>query len=162
MTNINQLKFTNANLESVPYDGSEITWRVSAYVLIVKDGKLLLAKNRLEKFYDVLGGGIDIGESIEEALYREAKEEGGVTIRLGKLLFAEQDWFYHRKGKFYQTLQLYYEAELIGEISRPTDPDIEWTDFVPIDEVDTKYKLAVSERAGKSIKEYLLSLKKDL
>lgn len=159
MTNINQLQFTNANLEPVPYDGSEITWRVSAYVLIVQDGKLLLAKNRLEKFYDVLGGGIDIGESIEAALHREAEEEGGVTIKLGKLLFAQQDWFYHRKGKFYQTLQLYYEAKLFGDVGKPTDPDMEWTGFVPIDEVDVKYKLAVSTSVGKSIKEYLLSRK---
>lgn len=159
MININKLNFINANLEPVPYDGSEITWRVSAYVLIVKDEQLLLAKNRLEKFYDVLGGGIDIGETIEEALHREALEEGGVNIQIGKLLFSVQDWFYHRKGKFYQTLQLYYEAEMIGNVSDPTDPDIEWTGFVPIEEVDSKYKLAVSPSAGKSIKQYLDSKK---
>lgn len=159
MSDLGQLKFINANLEYVPYDGSEITWRISAYVLVVRDGKLLLAKNRLEKFYDVLGGGIDIGETIEDTLHREALEEGGAEISIGRLLFVSQDWFYHRKGKFYQTLQLYYEAELIGDIGKPTDPDIEWTGFVPIDDVDAKYKLAVSTSVGKSIKQYLESKK---
>ncbi|MBP7774964.1 NUDIX domain-containing protein, partial [Candidatus Woesebacteria bacterium] len=66
--------FSNANLEPVPYDGSEVTWRVSAYALIIRDGKLLLAKSKHEKFYDVIGGGVDIGETIEEALHREAAE----------------------------------------------------------------------------------------
>jgi 8-oxo-dGTP pyrophosphatase MutT (NUDIX family) len=125
MSSTNHFNFINANLEPVPYDGSEVTWRISAYVLITKDAQLLLAKSRLEKFYDVLGGGIDIGETIEEALHREALEEGGAYINIGKLLFVAQDWFYHRKGNFHQTLQLYYEAEVIGELDQPTDPDIE-------------------------------------
>ena len=155
MKHINQLKFVNANLEPVPYDGSEITWRVSAYVLIVKDGNLLLAKNRLERFYDVLGGGVDIGETIEDTLDREALEESGVKIKIGKLLFNAMDWFYHRKGKFYQTLQLYYEAELVGDASNPTDPDIEWTGFVPTTDIETNYKLAASPFVVESIKHYL-------
>lgn len=155
MKPLNQLKFVNANLEEVPYDGSEITWRVSAYVLVIKNGEVLLAKNRLEKFYDVLGGGVDIGETIEETLHREALEEGGVQIKVGKLLFTALDWFYHRKGKFYQTLQLFYEAELVGEASSPTDPNIEWTGFVPFTEIDTKFKLAASAFVVESIKKYL-------
>ncbi|MBP7774829.1 NUDIX domain-containing protein [Candidatus Woesebacteria bacterium] len=149
--------FINANLEPVPYDGSEVTWRVSAYALIIKDGKLLVAKSRHEKFYDVIGGGVDIGETIEEALHREALEEAGAHIEIGKLLFTAMDWFYHRKGKFYQTLQLYYQAELVSELEQATDPDIEWTGFVPITEVGHTYTLAVSESAKRSIRQFLTS-----
>ncbi len=54
MKQTNQLQFVNANLEPVQYDGSEISWRVSAYAVIVIDGNLLLAKSRHEKYYDVL------------------------------------------------------------------------------------------------------------
>jgi 8-oxo-dGTP pyrophosphatase MutT (NUDIX family) len=149
--------FSNANLEPVPYDGSEVTWRVSAYALIIRDGKLLLAKSKHEKFYDVIGGGVDIGETIEEALHREAAEEAGAQIEIGKLLFTAMDWFYHRKGKFYQTLQLYYQAELVGELGKATDPDIEWTEFVPIADVGQTYTLAVSESAERSIRQFLAS-----
>lgn len=152
--------FINANLEPVPYDGSEVTWRVSAYALIIKDRKLLLAKSRHEKYYDVIGGGVDIGETIEEALHREAMEEAGARIQIGKLLFTAMDWFYHRKGKFYQTLQLYYQAELVGELEQATDADIGWTGFVPIAEVGPTYTLAVSESAERLINEYLTALSK--
>lgn len=155
MKPLDQLKFVNANLEKVPYDGSVITWRVSAYVLITKNDTVLLTKSKHEKYYDVLGGGVDIGETIEETLHREALEEGGVHIKVGKLLFNAMDWFYHREGRFYQTLQLFYEAELVGEASYPTDSNIEWTGFVPFTEVEKKYKLAASPFVVESIKKYL-------
>jgi len=45
-------EFENADLEPVLYDGSEITWRISTYSLIVRDNNLLLAKSKLEKYYD--------------------------------------------------------------------------------------------------------------
>lgn len=154
-----QRGFINANLEAVPYDGSEITWRVSAYVLAVKDSKLLVAKSKHEHNFDVIGGGVDIGETIEDALVREAMEEGGVRIKPGKLLFTSVDWFYHRKGKFYQTLQLYYEADIIGEIGNATDPDMERTELVPIDDIGNSCKLAASPNVVASIQAYLADYK---
>jgi ADP-ribose pyrophosphatase YjhB (NUDIX family) len=103
----------------------------------------------------VLGGGVAIGETIEETLVREALEEGGANIAIGKLQFSAMDWFYHRKGKFYQTLLLFYDAELIGEPSKPTDPNIEWTGFVPIEDVQTKYQLAAPTAAVEFIKQFI-------
>jgi 8-oxo-dGTP pyrophosphatase MutT (NUDIX family) len=151
----NQLKFLNANLEEVPYDGSEISWRVSAYALVVNNNQLLLTKNKLEQFYDVLGGGVEIGETIEETLKREALEEAGAHITPGRLLFSAMDWFYHRKGRFYQTLLLYYEANLLAELGKPADPSIAWSGFVPFEEVEKSYKLAAPSQAVASIQAYL-------
>lgn len=155
MPSLSTRTFVNANREPVPYDGSPITWRVSAYSLIVKEGQLLLAKSRLEKFYDVIGGGIEIGETIEETLHREALEEGGAHIKIGQLLFSTVDWFYHRKGVFYQTLQLFYESELVGPLTQPTDPEIEWSGLVPFSEVETKYQLSNSIDVVNFITQYL-------
>ncbi|PWU23462.1 hypothetical protein C5B42_02815 [Candidatus Cerribacteria bacterium 'Amazon FNV 2010 28 9'] len=150
-----QHHFINANLEPVEYDGSPITWRISAYALIIKDGKLLIGKSKFEKHYDVIGGGIELGETIEEALHREALEEGGVTIKIGKLLFAATDWFYHRKGNFHETLQLYYEAQIVRDIESPTDPDIEQARFIPLEEIGSVYPLSVSPQVDTLIKHYL-------
>lgn len=150
-----QRDFVNANLEPVAYDGSGITWRISAYILVVKDDALLVAKSKHENFFDVIGGGVDLGENIEDALYREALEEAGVHIKVKKLLFTSVDWFYHRKGNFHQTLQLYYEAEVVGEPGKPTDPEIETAQFVQISEIGVSCQLAASPNVVTLIREYL-------
>ncbi len=138
---VTQCTFTNADQEVVPYDGSPIVWRISAYAYVIKDGRLLIAKNSREKLCDIVGGGIEMGETIQEALQREAVEEAGATISVGKLLDVYQDWFYHHEAGFCQTIQLFYMAEIIGELSKPTDERTEWTKFVSLDEIGTKYRL---------------------
>lgn len=74
------------------------------------------------------------------------------------MLFSVVDWFYHPKTGFHQSLQMYYQAEMTSDRGTPTDPRTEWVGFVPFDEVDTKYKLAVSPTAGALIKEHLTHL----
>lgn len=61
--------------------------RVSA--VIIKDEKILLIHRvKPDKEYFVfLGGGIEEGESAEEALKREAKEELGIEVKKMRLLF---------------------------------------------------------------------------
>lgn len=64
------------------------------------------------------------------------------------------DWFYHRNGNYYQTLQLFYEAKLHGSLNEPTESDIEWRGFVSIDEVGDKYRLPlIVEQVIKEIKD---------
>ena len=58
--------------------------RVAAKALVVKDNKILILQrkrtspnDKLE--WDIPGGGIEQGESFEQALYRELKEEINIT-----------------------------------------------------------------------------------
>ncbi len=77
--------------------------RKSARALIIQDGKLLtfLRKRYSRKtgewieYYSIPGGGIDKGESPEDAALRELYEEMGVRIKLGDLVA-------HRIGKFFE------------------------------------------------------------
>lgn len=145
--------FINADQEAVEYDGSSVTWRVSAYVIVKKDNAMLILKNKNEKLYDIPGGGIEMGESIEEALHREAMEEAGASVKIGQLIDVAQGWFKHVNGNFYQTLQLFYAAELIGELVEPTEGTTEWVGWVKMNELD-KYPLptAVKNNLMKNIK----------
>lgn len=138
---LTQKTFLNADQETVQYDGSPISWRVSAYVIIRQNSQVLIIKNRTEKLYDIIGGGIEFGEDIKEALARECMEEAGIQAKIGRLLDAKVNWFSHKNGQFYQTLQLFYEAELLGEMGQPTEEDIVWREFVPESEIGTTYKL---------------------
>ena len=58
----NLVTFTDSNGEPVAYDGSEVTWRVSAYAVIVSNNQVLLVRGKDEKLFDVVGGGVEFGE----------------------------------------------------------------------------------------------------
>jgi len=140
-TDLHNKNFTNVDQETVKYDGSPLSWRVSAYALIQKDNKVLIIKNKKEKLHDIVGGGIEFGENIAQALSREVYEECGAKIKIGKLLHAQVDWFYHKSGKYYQTMQLFYTATLTDRLEKPSEENTEWRGWVDLDEIGKKYKL---------------------
>ncbi len=86
---------------------SMIAFRPSVYGVVVKDGKVLLVKQW--DGYDFPGGGIDVGETIDQALKREVWEETGLRIEKDKLLACEEDFFtHHYTGKHFQSILFYY------------------------------------------------------
>jgi 8-oxo-dGTP pyrophosphatase MutT (NUDIX family) len=56
----------------------ELCTAIICIALVDNGDKVVLAKN--ERGWELLGGHIEEGESIEEALHREAEEEGGFII----------------------------------------------------------------------------------
>ena len=56
-----------------------------------------LEKERQE-YYVIPGGGVENGETIEEAVIREMKEETSLDVRLGELFYELED--YDGQGKF--------------------------------------------------------------
>jgi len=69
--------------------------RIAVRGIIYKDGKLLSQRLKAYRrnnrdFWCTPGGGLDIGESIEEGLRREMIEETGIDPKIGRLLFVQQ------------------------------------------------------------------------
>ena len=62
-------------------------------VAIIKDDQILLARNRNFKlpFYSVLAGFVEPGESLEDCVNREIKEEVGITVKNIRY-FGSQPW----------------------------------------------------------------------
>ncbi len=58
---------------------ADCLYRLSAKAVIIQDGKLLMAKER-EGWWGLPGGGIDHGETVEQALRRELSEELGLAF----------------------------------------------------------------------------------
>lgn len=67
------------------------TLRAAVYLLLIKDGKILLARRVNTSWrngqYSLIAGHLDPDESIQTAMIRESKEEAGITISSSDLKF---------------------------------------------------------------------------
>jgi 8-oxo-dGTP diphosphatase len=84
--------------------------RVRIGGLLLRDGAILLAAHRglLPKdapFWSPPGGGWQFGESIQEALVREFREETGLTVRVGRFLHLHEF-----STNELQALELFFEV----------------------------------------------------
>jgi NAD+ diphosphatase len=64
-------------------------------VRVEKDGKILLARHaqRSQEFYTCLAGYVEVGESLEEAVHREVREEVGIELDAVRYV-CSQPWPY--------------------------------------------------------------------
>ncbi len=78
-------------LHEFPLDS--LRWRPSVYAIIVQDGKILLSPQF--DGYDLPGWGIELWETISNALIREVKEETGIDVELQTLVHVDSNFFVH-------------------------------------------------------------------
>jgi len=111
----------NERAKECPACGHVVFPRVSPamMVLVKRDRELLLARaNRFPNaMYSALAGFVEPGESIEDCVHREVREEVGIEVdRLS--YFASQSW------AFPHSLMIAYTAEYAGGDMRPCDDEI--------------------------------------
>lgn len=61
-------------------------FRVGAFAIIERDGHYLLARRRDIGWWNLAGGGMEYGETVEEALRREVREEVGVDVEIERVV----------------------------------------------------------------------------
>jgi len=121
----------------------QLSFRPSVYGVIINDGKILLS--RQWGGYDFPGGGIELGETVEQALIREVKEETGLEVRVGHIITAGNSFFKFPFGeKYVQAIVLYYWCEVIGgtlsadfldECEKQYADKPEWIDIKEIEKI---------------------------
>lgn len=91
----------------------QLSFRPAVYAVIIKDEKVLLSKEW--DGYDFPGGGIKLGERIQDALVREVKEETGFDVEVGRFLAAHDNFFKKiSSGKYVHSILLHYACTVIG------------------------------------------------
>lgn len=106
-----------------------------AEAIIIQNNAVLMVKQYVERgdiVWNFPGGGIEEGESPEQACIREVKEETGIDIRLQRLL-------YERDGKFS------FIGEVVGgELYLDNDNqdnldiiEIAWIPFIELEKFDS-------------------------
>src|SRR6266516_3299153 len=66
--------------------GSPASFRIAASALIFDGERVLLAHRRDIDWWNLPGGGMEVGETVEEALYREVYEETGLQVEIEQLV----------------------------------------------------------------------------
>jgi NAD+ diphosphatase len=89
-------------------------------VLVERGNELLLARSRhfMPEMYSVLAGFVEPGESLEEAVVREVREEVGISVKNIKY-FGNQPW------PFPHSLMIGFTATYAGGKISPDDSEIE-------------------------------------
>ncbi len=115
---------------------------VRAVGVLIKDGKILVQRERNGNEYALPGGHVKIGETLEEGLVREYKEEIGADISCEKMLWSEE-CFWEWSGRNMHNLSFYYLVALHGFAELPDnggfisqkDNDNVLIGWLPIDEL---------------------------
>lgn len=104
--------------------------------LIEKDGKFLVGRRHAHDsfggYWEFPGGCVEHGEAREKALEREIKEELGVDVKAGELVFECEDEIPTLKIIIYL-----YACSIIAGVPHPVDcADVKWVDINELARLD--------------------------
>jgi 8-oxo-dGTP pyrophosphatase MutT (NUDIX family) len=90
---------------------NKLKFRPAVYAVIPRHNQVLLVRTiRTKKLY-LPGGGVDIGETLHDALKREVREETGIEIDVGQMVHFKEDFFYYDPGdRAYHSLLFFFTA----------------------------------------------------
>ena len=143
------------NQYTVPVD--ELNIRVGVYAVIIEDSRILLT--RQWDGYSLIGGGVEKGETIEESIVREVKEETGLTIMPDKIIHQAITFFKRNaEAQANQSIQLYFtHSQLRGQINNDNITDSEktytngtpeWVDLDKIDDINFWHSVSLRTILG--------------
>jgi 8-oxo-dGTP diphosphatase len=105
--------------ERIP--GKDYRPRPGAYAVIVDDHGRLALFHKKDRYF-LPGGGIEPGETAEEALSREVREEIGWTFEIGRKIGEATQYVISKHDKHFAIQGTYYEARLLQQVGQPEEP----------------------------------------
>src|SRR5260221_3275956 len=106
-------------------ESSSPIFRIGVFALIFDDqGRVLLGLRRDIDWWNLPGGGMEAGETVDEALRREVREETGLEVEVGQLVGV-----YSKPQK--QEVVLTFRCQVTGGSLQPTEEISESRYFPP-------------------------------
>ncbi len=136
----------------------ELELRVGVYAVIIENNKILLT--RQWDGYSLIGGGLEKGETVEEAIIREVKEESGLDIEPGDVFYHATTFFKRDlDSQARQSVQLYLSHKKIsGEIDHNeniteseksyTNGIPEWVDLSQVNDIKFRHSVDLNTIIG--------------
>ena len=131
-------------------DGCGAEWfpRIDPAVIVVVEApgpprRCLLARHHgaASNAYSTLAGFVEVGESLEEAVAREVREETGVAVA-DVAYHASQPW------PFPRGLMVGFHARALGKDARPCSDEIVETGWFTVEEVADRLRLPAADPRG--------------
>ncbi len=73
-------------VETIDTSSGPGQFRIAVYALIFRDREILLALRRDIDWWNLPGGGLELGETVEEGVCREVREETGLEVEVDHLV----------------------------------------------------------------------------
>ncbi len=92
-------------------------------ILENEDGEVLVIKRKFpprEGFLDFPGGFVDLGETVEQSVKRELKEELDLNIKSFKFFSFSDPELYEFKGLRFQTISIIFTSKISSEQTKKT------------------------------------------
>lgn len=105
-------------------ESSSPIFRIGVFALIFDQGRVLLGLRRDIDWWNLPGGGMEAGETVDEALHREVLEETGLEVEVEQLV-----GIYSKPQK--QEVVLTFRCRIVDGTLHPTDEIRESRYFVP-------------------------------
>jgi ADP-ribose pyrophosphatase YjhB (NUDIX family) len=89
--------------------GGRFNFRVAGVALA--GSRVFVHRNVKDDFWTLPGGRVEMGEATADALRREMREELGIDVAVGRLLWVIENFFEYDARRYHE-IAFYYEMEL--------------------------------------------------
>ena len=158
---------TSQDLEKLPY-------RENVGIMLINDQNMVFVGQRLDNYQDAWQmpqGGIDSGENVEDAAFRELEEETGIVKNLAQIEAVSKDWITYDlptelisklwKGRYRGQKQKWFLMRFCGSnkqinigTSHPEFAAWKWVVVSELEENIVEFKKAVYRQVIKEFKSH--------
>ncbi len=113
------------SIDTLDAANSSPVFRIGVFALIFDNqGRILLGHRRDTDWWNLPGGGMELGETVDEAVRREVREETGLEVEVERLVGV-----YSKPQK--QEVVLTFRCHITGGMLQPTEETSESRFFPP-------------------------------
>ena len=116
------------------FENAEINYRENAFGIVEKNGYFLMVYTSKDRNHSLPGGGVESGETPEEAIKREFVEEAGFKVKSAEEIVQVHCYWHMRDGRQVERFSHIFKIEV--DESSKMNPLEDWHTRVYVDVKD--------------------------